>query len=375
MANIFHLNRETGEVSPCKARKKACPLGGAESHFGTQVEARKSYEAFMERKTMPQAVTKGGPRDHGLRDVVEGRPGVWQRNGNRTYFWADDTGMRDDPATLPTSFTSEEWKSLPRPALTDETFMGLEAAQDSFLKIYNMEERQAEFGLPPLFGGKVEANWAHEFVSRALAGEKTSWDEETYKRNFAHMPPKEAAYRHLTGEGEAQVQTMEAALLFPERDLYPVLKRMGVRDVAITSFDNLREQGLVYTVVTPTGDTRSFNIYEHRNTDAIVINGRTNWNREEKPYGPYPDTPQGSKWDFFAEFSPDTPRRQIAETLGFFLQSAQRGDLPDDATLVSQVERIDRSEMLRRLIPGFGEWYDKTFGEKSTPNDPRILGI
>ena len=55
--------------------------------------------------------------------------------------------------------------------------------------------------------------------------------------------------------------------------------------VNVSSFNNGREYGLVYTVDTPSGDKRSFSVYEHRNSDSIIINGKTNWNKnEDLPY-------------------------------------------------------------------------------------------
>lgn len=43
-AGMYHINPETGRPNKCYATKKACPFGGAASHFPTKEAARKGYE-------------------------------------------------------------------------------------------------------------------------------------------------------------------------------------------------------------------------------------------------------------------------------------------------------------------------------------------
>ncbi len=73
-------------------------------------------------------------------------------------------------------------------------------------------------------------------------------------------------------------------------------KKLNNPDLIIGTFDNCREYGYTYTLK---DIDCTFCIYEHRNSDIIVINGCEN--HLIKPYGPYvSDT---SKWQFLAWFS------------------------------------------------------------------------
>lgn len=65
--------------------------------------------------------------------------------------------------------------------------------------------------------------------------------------------------------------------------------------VEIGTFDNCRERGYTYKV---DGGEFTYCVYEHRNSDQIIINGCKN--EEVKPYGPYNG---GSKYDYLECFS------------------------------------------------------------------------
>lgn len=43
----YHVNRETGKVGICEARKGRCPFGSPEEHFPTEELALKAYESLM----------------------------------------------------------------------------------------------------------------------------------------------------------------------------------------------------------------------------------------------------------------------------------------------------------------------------------------
>jgi len=69
-------------------------------------------------------------------------------------------------------------------------------------------------------------------------------------------------------------------------------------DVHIECFVNCRECGLTFTVRKKEGNNRkTFCIYEHRNSDEIIINGIDNWSSfsEDLPY-------MGDKWTYLANF-------------------------------------------------------------------------
>lgn len=157
--------------------------------------------------------------------------------------------------------------------------------------------------------------------------------------------------------------------VFPEKYLAPTMKKAGIKNVKVDTFYNNREYGNVYTVNDPYGNTKSFSIYEHRNSDSIIINGRTNWDKNDpKDNLPYS---ADNKNAFFAEFGGDD-YSQVAESLTFFLSEAQKGDLDNDKELVDKAEHRDWRAILNNSIPGFKEWMDKNFGEEEkNNNDPR----
>ena len=78
-----------------------------------------------------------------------------------------------------------------------------------------------------------------------------------------------------------------------------ILKSMLVGsdiEVEVGTFDNCREYGNTYRVIDALQDY-TFCVYEHRNSDQIIINGCKS--DEIKPYGPYSGE---SKYDFYASF-------------------------------------------------------------------------
>lgn len=117
------------------------------------------------------------------------------------------------------------------------------------------------------------------------------------------------------------------AVVFPDNELKKAMTRKGVENVRTSSFNNLRENGLVYTVDSPNGDTRSFCAYESRNSDEIIINGITNWDGHKLPYA------GETKYDYFSRHSYDD-WEGAAEKLASYLSGAQKGTLPSDKELI-----------------------------------------
>lgn len=165
-------------------------------------------------------------------------------------------------------------------------------------------------------------------------------------------------------------QQVSAVMEFPEKYLEPVLDELNVDNVSVSPFNNGREFGLVYSVMNPEGSTRSFSLYEHRNTDSMIINGAENWNRTQSDYGPYSKDNRGrsSKDNFFAEFAYGTDKRQVAETLGYFLKSAQKGSLGNDQELIDKAEHVDWRAILSNSVPGFKEWIEERNPDKPVTN-------
>lgn len=76
-----------------------------------------------------------------------------------------------------------------------------------------------------------------------------------------------------------------------------------ITSLVIGSFDNCREYGNTYSIK---DSNFTYCTYEHRNSDAIIINGCEN--QDIKPYGPYNGD---SKWDYLESFD----YGQITETV------------------------------------------------------------
>ena len=70
-------------------------------------------------------------------------------------------------------------------------------------------------------------------------------------------------------------------------------------ELEIKEFDNYRESGYMYRVIGSKQDI-TFSVYEHRNSDDIIINGC--FTKDVKPYGAYNG---GSKWDYLNSFGYD----------------------------------------------------------------------
>lgn len=69
-------------------------------------------------------------------------------------------------------------------------------------------------------------------------------------------------------------------------------------ELEIKEFDNCRESGYMYRVLGSKQDI-TFSVYEHRNSDDIIINGC--FTKDVQPYGAY----NGDKWDYLNNFGYD----------------------------------------------------------------------
>lgn len=185
-----------------------------------------------------------------------------------------------------------------------------------------------------------------ETIERYRAGARSS------SKNMRSARPHNRLLRLLSGDtpefGDAQKfhltmrlpdMLVEAATAFAG----------GSLTISVSSFYNCREAGLVYSTMQPDGTLRSFCLYEHRNSDSIIINGCTDWDGTGLPYA------GNSKNDFFAEFAPGS-YRQAADALSFYLVEAARGELAGDDVLVATAEHRDWLAILSECIEGFADW-------------------
>ena len=100
---------------------------------------------------------------------------------------------------------------------------------------------------------------------------------------------------------------------------------LGGKSLEIIPFDNCREFGYMYHIIGGEQDL-VFSVYEHRNSDEIIINGCKTSN--VKPYGAYNGD---SKYSYLKNFSFDQ-HYQVAEQLRKYLEESFLG-LFDESVL------------------------------------------
>lgn len=233
-------------------------------------------------------------------------------------------------------------------------------AQDHYIAISPDAQSHLEESLDRLAAGEKLPDLATPGIRRIL-------DYEVDDRSL--LRPRDRIVGSVNGEtGEGSQFYLAAA--FPDNELRVAMARNNTGPVSVAPFYNTREWGNAYTAIQPDGTSRTFSVYEHRNTDSIIINGRENWVGGEASSLPYAGE---SKYDFFAEFPPGE-YRQAADALSYFLKSAQKGDLESDQDLVAKCSRRDWKAILSDSIPGYGEWHENRFGPDTTPpGDEGIL--
>ena len=238
--------------------------------------------------------------------------------------------------------------------LDNPRLLGLRAAQEAALQeaaYYRRYTGEVEVRM-----GKVEPH-LQEAVSRVVRGDE--WHglaEGADHRSLLPVGERVFASMHPDAPGDLRNNQLYLATVFPVRELKAEMDRIGIDGVSVSTLDNGREQGNIYTVMTPDGSTRSFAVYEHRNTDSIIINGREDWNGEGLPYA------GDNKNQFFAEFE-EEDRVRAAQSLTFYLAAAQKGTLEEDAELVAKAQHRDWFAILDAQVPRFKAWRKERFGD------------
>ena len=233
-----------------------------------------------------------------------------------------------------------------REEATNDHLLGLREAQDAALKALNHADYYKD---GESYMGNVEPHFQNA-IARSAAGEELAYPDERSEDTRSLFPVHHRIFSALhPTQGNASANQLYLAAVFPVNELKVEMDRVGIDNVSVSPFYNTREWGNVYTVMAPDGSTRSFSVYEHRNTDSIIINGTENWNGKELPYA------TDSKQAFFAEFEPDD-RERAAQALTFYMVQAQKGELEDPEALVDKVSRRDWAAILDNAIPGYKEW-------------------
>lgn len=421
----YHINPETGNANLCKAQY-SCKFGDADNrHFDDKDAAQKFFEHIAEAESIdPEKTLKEIgtllPVDDGtnssrtveqfiLGKLMENPYTVSDSNKENLLAlkkMADLAGRGD--------LTDEEFASLRdmyyrmsstpygystsqrRKAEDDAHALGAylyartKAARTTIVPVDGREQQdriiglfdaQNEFvnivngGTSPFANERDEryiavgaVSYAQETIDRFLAGQRVEadLDDVRQKEHFSQniYPVRDRLLAMVDRDNSAFNQQTYFGLVFPEKELKGAFEKYGVNDVTVTPLDNGRETGLSYTVLEPNGNTRTFSVYEHRNTDSMIINGKTNVRNGALPYV------RDTSHKFFAEVSgdEDAPQR-VADRLAFFCQQAQRGELPDDDTLARQADRLDWTSILSNQIPGFKKWAQDQGMEVHDPND------
>lgn len=234
--------------------------------------------------------------------------------------------------------------------------LGLRSAQDAALESYNHPQYTHIVQENPEIG-EVEEHY-QEAIARIRRGDEPAPLEiidGTDHRSL--VSPSERIFNMLHPDSPIYNQQLSLASTFPVKELKDEMDRAGIDNVSTSFFENGREWGNVYTVMTPDGGSRSFSVYEHRNTDSIIINGQDNWDGEGIPYA------ADSKNAFFAEFAPDD-RKRAAQALTFYMMEAQKGNLDGDRDLTEKASKRDWNAILDARIPGFKEWRQRSIEDR-----------
>lgn len=248
---------------------------------------------------------------------------------------------------------SEEENFTPPKRENNKGIIGLEETRLKFINDFNKDNEWK--GKLPI--NKDSLKYFENSIDRVVSGEEfDSKLPEILKpeANYESLyPSKERIFNLLSKDNEDRYNAqVYLATVFPDNELKQAFERSNLSGVSVSNFVNGREYGLVYTVLDPEGNTRSFSVYEHRNTDSIIINGKTNWNSEELPYS------TDSSHGFFAEFSYND-QKAAADALTYYLKSSQNGTLQNDQYLVDTADKIDWNAILSKQIPGFKKWVEK----------------
>lgn len=431
MSDKFHINPQTGNPGVCRA-KYSCRFGGSEEHFDSKVEAREDYEMRMSAPEINEVKVVRDLRseivlpetsdwnqvDFRLKSIQDW-PAGWtvkekenlasvlklnevlskenmtdadwekahkiyshmhpQTSKSPSAYGKDDAykrrdanliGLAEDLMNRKRAYDYPESNAPERERM--DSIIGLADAQKAAVISYNVQER---YKADPYHNLHKDAEQhLDKALDRIAAGEKYEPIEQIGQApiNNSLLPERDRLFRLISNtdpEDPNQFNNqLYLATAFPERELKDSLKNAGVENITVSHFENGREHGLAYTVMTPDGSSRTFSVYEHRNSDSIIINGKTNWKHGELPFA------ADSKDQFFAEFAPEN-RKQAADALVFFMKDAQRGDIDSDKDLASKVERRDWRAILTESVPGYGEWVDKVYPDNEITEDPRKLGF
>lgn len=239
--------------------------------------------------------------------------------------------------------------------LSNDRLIGLREAQDAFFKNFNHPDY---YHNGETYMGDVEGHY-QEAIARVVRGDDAT-DLVNDEGGRSLLPASSRVFNAMHPENFSTnlgKQQLYLAAAFPVNELKEEMDRVGIDGVSVSTLDNGREQGNVYTVVTPDGSTRSFAVYEHRNSDTIIINGKEDWDGTGLPYA------GDNSRHFYAQYHEGEFKR-AAQALTFYMALAQKGELEDDNYLVANATKVDETAILDAQIPGFKEWRQSRISDR-----------
>lgn len=395
MAKRFHVNPGSGEVGECRAKVK-CEFDTPDyEHYDTKEEARAGAETKLEAEFMDtgdvsshvknvlQNFDNDGVHSYHieaqLQEIDSGM--VWTQKSRENLLALKQMSdlMQHFDMNSPDNLAESE-RIMERFKLTNP---GLFPTDDYREATFDIGRDRSIAIL--MENSYLKTKWEHEANSRVyqtmpyqvnkkLSGEDSlaAQMENLQRFNAAHCEPNErnigfSAEKHFHFTKDRLIgneivnpnyanypqdivpkhDKLMAALenenqlylstVFVDKELKKAMETKNIKDgsVGVASFYNTREWGNVYTVTQPDGNKRSFSVYEHRNSDDIIINGKTNWEGDhELPYS------GDSKYKYFGSFDYNRPD-QAAESLARWIEAAQDGRLDSDEEILQYDKYFD----------------------------------
>lgn len=232
-------------------------------------------------------------------------------------------------------------------------------AGGSFEELYDLEDTLFEDTGRTHYYGEGTKEYLNAAINSLIEKDKEDIDREHDEKyqSTDFMDPYDRARSVII-----EAPNMYLASVFPEKYLAKKLEQYNIDGVYVSPFQNGREYGNVYTVLEPDGTPISFSVYEHRNSDSIIINGKRYWDGEELPYA------ADNKNAFFAEFS-HYDFEQAADALAMYMKDAQNGELATEQYLVETAQHRDWNSILAQSL---GKAYTD-FLEKYSPEEAQRI--
>lgn len=420
----YHINPQTGNPGVCRAQY-SCRFGSIEDdHYETKDAARAAYERRMEAATMDvdkavsnlrkKLVHLEGPSfdnvGHAF-ECIDEWPKDWTKEERENLQKIEDLSellegeMTDEKwekaqkikysmhpymnywrsLNTITGKADDEWKNRQRqlnllandllirkeafdypeteapPRDRNDRIIGLDDARIAAVKAYN--EPQYEFAKGEFFIQEDAEDYIESAVDRVVAGEEWKLKRSGETPHVSLIPERDRLMSLISDkESDKFNNQLYLVTAFPDKELKEAFDRAGIENVAVSNYENGREWGLAYTVMGPDGVNRTFSVYEHRNSDSIIINTKSDWKHDELPMA------GNSKNTFIAEFAPED-HKQAADALTFFIKETQKGELPSDQELANSVSRRDWRAILSDSVPGYKEWADKVDPKNEDEDD------